>query len=193
MPAAGDTQVRFSRSYIFVDPKEHGSALMRSVKNTNGSVGTWRLSVDDEYIPDPDPGPGGGGGTVGTARVAADGNPTRIGELLYMKSNGDVSQAIADDPVKSRVIGVALNEVATGETVTYGTNVIVDIFDTASVVENDIGGILASGIDYYLSGNVLGKWTYTPDTTTVGNFRVQCGTAVGTNQMLVEIQGRTEI
>jgi len=193
MPAAGDTQVRFSRSYIFIDPKENGSLLMRSIKNTNGSVGTWRLSIDDEYVPDPDPGPGGDGGTVGTARIALGATSTQIGELLYMTENGEVAQAIANDAIKSRVIGVALEEKNVGETVYYGTNVIVDIFDTASVIENDTGGILASGVDYYLSGNELGKWTYTPDTTTVGNFRVQCGTAIGTNQMLVEIQGRTEI
>ena len=70
MPAPGDTQERFSRSYIFVNPDPsitflRGRDLVRNV----GTVGTWRLSLDDEYNPEPGPGPGpgGGGGTVGTA------------------------------------------------------------------------------------------------------------------------------
>ena len=73
MPAPGDTQERFSRSYIFVNPDPsitflRGRDLVRNV----GTVGTWRLSLDDEYNPEPGPGPGpGGGGTVGTAVLAA--------------------------------------------------------------------------------------------------------------------------
>ena len=193
MPAVGDTQVRFTRSYIFIDPKEGGSLEMRSVKNTNGSVGTWRLAIDDEYLGDGDNIPSEGSGTVGTARVAASAAPTKIGQLLYMTTVGEVAQAIANDVEKSSVVGVALEEVAVGETVSYGTNVIVDVFDTASVVENDIGGVFAPSVDYYLSANEAGKWTYEPDTTTVGNYLVLCGKAVGVNQMLVEVQARTEI
>lgn len=167
---------------------------MRSAKNTNGSVGTWRLAIDDEYLGDGDNVPSEGSGTVGSARVAASASgPTKIGQLLYMTTAGEVAQAIANDVEKSSVVGVALEEVAVGETVAYGTNVIVDVFDTASVVENDIGGVFAPSVDYYLSANEEGKWTYEPDTTTAGNYLVFCGKAVGVNQMLVEVQARTEI
>ena len=74
MPAPGDTQERFGRSYIFVNP-DPSITFLRGLPYAGnvGTVGTWRLSIDDEYIPGgggDDPG-GGGEGTVANAVLAA--------------------------------------------------------------------------------------------------------------------------
>ena len=60
-------------------------------------------------------------------------------------------------------------------------------------LDNDLGGVLATGFTYYLSAVKAGNWTITPDTTTPGAVVIQCGVANDTNQMLVEIQPATEV
>ena len=195
MPAPGDTQERFSRSYIFVNPDPsvtflRGRDLVRNV----GTVGTWRLSLDDEYNPEPGPGPGpGGGGTVGTA-VLGGGEPTTfVGSLMYIDGSGNLRHAKANNIATSQVVGVALEVKSQGEVCQYGTNVIIDVFDTANIVDNDIGGLFATGYNYYLSAVNAGNWTLTPDTTTPGSVVIQCGLANNTNQLLVEVQTPTEV
>lgn len=191
MPTAGDTQIRFGRSYIFIDPST-SSLLLREAPSA--TVGTWRLSLDDEYIDD------GGGGDDGpdgaataTAQVKAGEGIVLTGTLLYADSSGRVGRAIANDLAKSVVVGVALEEKSEGDTITYGSNLVIDLFNTASIIENDLGGLLAAGFHYYLSSNEAGKWTTTPDTITEGSFVVQCGTAIGTNKMMIDILDRTEV
>lgn len=191
MPAVGDTEVRFGRSYIFIDPIPQTVLL----KNTPAStVGTYRLSLDDEYINSDD---GGGSGPNGaattTAQIMNGEGIIKVGTLLYADSVGRVGRAIANDSMKSVVVGVALEEKNEGETITYGSSLVFDIFATADVVENDLGGLLATGFHYYLSPNEAGKWTTTPDTTTEGSYVVQCGTAIGTNRFMVDILDRTEV
>ena len=186
MPAVGDTLVRFGRSYVYLNPEDSGGTPI------SGRVGTYRLSVDDEYD-------GGGGsgpdtsGTTGTATVDSTEDAVVLNELLYIGSNGNAFKAKADDIATANVVGVALEAKNPGETVTFGTNVKIDIFDTASVVDNNNTGILAVGATYYLSATNKGHWTTTPDTTTSGAVVIQCGVCNSTNQLLVEIQTPTEI
>lgn len=190
MPAVGDTEIRFGRSYIFIDPTPQTVLL----KNTPAStVGTYRLSLDDEYIISGDDGSGPSGDSITTAQIMNGEGIIKIGTLLYADSVGRVGRAIANDSIKSVVVGVALEEKNEGETITYGSNLVFDIFATGEVVENDLGGLLATGFHYYLSSNEAGKWTTTPDTATEGSYVVQCGTAIGTNRFMVNILDRTEV
>ena len=193
MSVVGDTQTRFGRSYIFVNPDPSVSFLEGRQRNTAaGTIGTWRLAIDDEYVPDGGGGGGGGGsGTVKNATVALDSPAVAIGNLLYMKDNGSVALAKADSIDTSVVVGAATTAAAPGSSVTFATNAIVDIFNTGAVIDNDIT-LLARGFAYYLSAENAGNWTLTPDTTTEGTVVIQCGLAVDTNQMLVEIQTPTE-
>ena len=193
MPAPGDTQERFGRSYVFINPDLTVSFLRNvSAVSNVGTVGTWRLSIDDDYESGGDD-PGGGAGTVGTAVLAAGEPTTFIGSLLYLDVSGNLRHAKADDIATSRIVGAAMEVKSQGEVCKYGTNIILDIFDTASVIDNDLGGVLATGFNYYLSSSTAGNWTTSPDTTTKGNVVIQCGTASDTNQMLVEIQTHTEV
>ena len=198
MPAPGDTLERFGRSYIFVNPTPSITFLRGYVERdaSQGTVGAWRLSVDDEYVPDGGGGGGGGGGepgTVGTAQLAPDETTTDKGTLLYIDASGFARRAQADQLATSNVIGAATTITAPGNVVTYKTNIVLDIFDTGAVVDNDLGGVLATGFTYYLSAVNAGNWTITPDTTTPGAVVIQCGVANDTNQMLVEIQPATEV
>lgn len=187
MPAVGDTLVRFGRSYVYLNPEDSGGTPI------NARVGTYRLAVDDEYD--------GGGegeeidipGTTGTGTVDPTEDAVILNELLYFGDNGNLFKAKADSVTTSNVVGVALETAAPGETVTFGTNVKIDIFDVASVVDDNVSGILSRGATYYLSAVNKGHWTLTPDTTTPGNAVIQCGVCSGTNAMLVEIQALTEI
>ena len=185
MPAVGDTLVRFGRSYIFLNPEDSGGTPI------SGRVGTYRLSVDDEYDGGGSSGPDTSG-TTGTATVDSTEDAVVLNELLYIGANGNAFKAKADDIATSSVVGVALEAKNPGETITYGTNVKINIFDTG-VVDNNSTGILAVGATYYLSAANKGKWTTTPDTTTSGAVVIQCGVCNSTNQMLVEIQTPTEI
>ena len=196
MPAPGDTQERFGRSYIFVNP-DPSITFLRGLPYAGnvGTVGTWRLSVDDEYIPGggDDPGGGGGEGTVANAVLAVGEATTNIGTLLYIDNEGKARRAKADDIATSRVVGAAMTVANAGGVVKYGTNLILDVFNTEPVVDNDIGGLFATGYTYYLSAVNAGNWTLTPDTTTEGSVVIECGHATDTNRMLVEIQTPTEV
>ena len=196
MPAPGDTQERFGRSYIFVNP-DPSITFLRGLPYAGnvGTVGTWRLSVDDEYIPGggDDPGGGGGEGTVANAVLAVGEATTNIGTLLYIDNEGKARRAKADDIATSRVVGAAMTVANAGGVVKYGTNLILDVFNTEPVVDNDIGGLFVTGNTYYLSAVNAGNWTLTPDTTTEGSVVIECGHATDTNRMLVEIQTPTEV
>lgn len=194
MPAPGDTQERFGRSYIFVNPSPSISFLRGNERAEVGTVGTWRLSIDDEYIPGGGgDDPGGGEGIVANAVLGAGETTTDIGCLLYIDDEGKARKAKANDPATARVVGAAMSVANSGDVVQYGTNLILDIFNTEPVVDNDIGGLFATGYSYYLSAVNAGNWTLSPDTTTEGSVVIQCGQATDTNRMLVEIQTPTEV
>ena len=192
MAVEGDLKVRFTRSYIFLNPDPEVSFTGFTRAGSLGTVGTWRLSVDDE-----DDGPDNpdeeSKGTTGTALVAGDQPNIAVGNLLYLGNDGLARLADASDPDKSVVVGAALNTAAAGDVVTWARNVIADIFNTAAVVDNDTGGVFITGFKYYLSSENPGNWTLTPDTTTPGVVVLECGQSSNTNQMVVEIQTSTEI
>ena len=195
MPAPGDTQERFGRSYIFVNP-DPSITFLRGLPYAGnvGTVGTWRLSIDDEYIPGGGDDPGGGGeGTVANAVLAAGEATTSVGTLLYIDNDGNARRAKADNIATSRVVGAAMTVANAGGVVKYGTNLILDVFNTEPVVDNDIGGLFVTGNTYYLSAVNAGNWTLSPDTTTEGSVVIECGHATDTNRMLVEIQTPTEV
>ena len=185
MPSVGDTLERFGRSYIFLNP-ETGNIP------SAGLVGTWRLSVDDEYIDD-----GGDNEIVGDSIITATIDVTEedvlLGELLYITSSGTAKKAKADNVDTSQVIGVALADTPSGTVVTIGSNLKIDVFNTASIVDNDTTGLFVPGAPYFLSAVNKGQWTITPDTITPGVCVVQCGVANASNQIKIEVQPITEI
>ena len=181
MPNPGDTTERFGRSYIFLNPEPNGL----------GTVGTWRIRVDDTGTPPVD---GGGGGDVdlSSRAIVAPGSPAVVaGNLLYLNSSGQVELADASSITTSVVAGMAIEGKAAGELVEFTRNETKDIFDVASVIDGS-PTFLTPGATYFLSTNP-GKWTTTPDTTTSGVVVRACGLAIDNNKMTIEIQNATVI
>lgn len=182
MATQGDTKERFGRSYIYLVPT-----------GSNFDPGTWRVRVDDEGTPPIDGGGGGGDDTDLTFRavLANDETATIIGNLLYIDNAGQARKASAASIATAEVAGMALTATNPGELVTFGRNETKEIYDVATIVDGS-PGLLTPGGTYFLSMNP-GKWTTTPDTTTPGAVVRNCGVAMDTNQMSIEVQTATVI
>jgi len=186
MPSIGDTKVEFTRSYVFLNPP-----LAEGPANNELGVGAWRLSVDDTASGG---GGGGGGGGAITAQAVVDAtSPTIVkNQLIYITSTGTCKPAIATSLTTSKVAGVATETITAGNTLTYSRNLNIDITTTASVIDGSPAALVPNTW-YFLSSTNAGYWTTTPDTTTSGYVNIQCGLAIGTVQMSVEIQPPTVI
>jgi len=181
MANAGDTKERFGRQYIYLNPPPNGL----------GTIGTWRLRVDDEGTPPID---GGGGGDVDLSfrAVVAPGSPDiKLGNLVYLNALGQVELASAASLLTSAVAGMAIEGKAAGELVEFTRNEVKQIFNV-NVVVDGAPTFLSPGDIYFLS-MTPGNWTTTPDTTTPGAVVRSCGTALDTNQMSIEIQIATTV
>ena len=133
MPNVGDTKARFGRQYIYLNPAPNGT----------GTIGEWRLRIDDNGQPPITP---GGGTNLGyQATVAAD----------------------ASTIAESVVVGMATTQASAGALVEFTRNEIKTIFNVSAVVEG-APSALVPGAVYYLS-TIAGKWTTTPNATTAGS------------------------
>ena len=181
MANAGDTKERFGRQYIYLNPPPNGL----------GTIGTWRLRVDDEGTPPID---GGGGGDVDLSfrAVVAPGSPDiKLGNLVYLNALGQVELASAATLLTSAVAGMAIEGKAAGELIEFTRNEVKQIFNVNLVVDG-APTFLSPGDVYFLS-MTPGNWTTSPDTTTPGAVVRSCGTALDTNQMSIEIQIATTV
>lgn len=181
MPLPGDTKDRFGRQYVFLNPPPNGL----------GTVGTWRLRVDDTGTPPID---GGGGGDVDLSfrAVVAPGSPDiKTGNLIYLNNLGQIELASAASITTAAVAGMAIEGKSAGEICEFTRNETKDIFNVALVVDGAPVS-LDPGITYFLS-TTPGNWTTTPDTTTAGAVVRSCGLALDTNKMTIEIQTATVI
>ena len=182
MANVGDTKERFGRQYIFLNPPPNGL----------GTIGTWRLRIDDEGTPPVDGGGGGGDVDLSFRAVVAPGSPDiKIGNLVYLNALGQVELASASSLLTSAVAGMAIEGKAAGELIEFTRNEIKQIFNVNLVVDG-APAFLSPGDVYFLS-MTPGNWTTTPDTTTPGAVVRSCGTALDTNQMSIEIQIATTV
>ena len=181
MPNVGDTKDKNGRSYIYLNPETTSG-------DTVGTVGTWRLRVDDTGTPT-----GGGGGDDGpdltvTAIAAVN---IAAGQLVRINSDSKLVLADATSFANSVVAGMALETKLADAECKYTRNVVEDFFYAGSLVDGSPTNLTA-GITYYLS-TTPGNWTTTPDTTTTGAVVRACGVAAAGDKMSIEIQSATVI
>ena len=181
MANVGDTKERFGRKYIFLNPPPNGL----------GTIGTWRLRIDDEGTPPVDGGSGGDTDLSFRAVVAPGSPDIKIGNLVYLNALGQVELASASSLLTSAVAGMAIEGKAAGELIEFTRNEVEQIFNVNLVVDG-APAFLVAGEIYFLS-MTPGNWTTTPDTTTPGAVVRSCGTALDTNQMSIEIQIATTV
>jgi len=177
MPAIGDLQNKFGRSWIFLNPTDPAG------------VGGWRLTADNDYVPI-DPvitTPNGGSCVLDNSSPAL-----KKGQLIYIDAAGKGKPAIATSIVTARVAGVVLDDCNPNTTCTFARNGFVDITTPSDCIDNP-GSDLTINTYYYLSSTSAGNWTTTPNTTTSGYVVVNCGLATAGDKMLVEIQVPTVI
>lgn len=178
MAEIGELRTRFGREYIYLNPEPNGP----------GTVGTWRLRIDDSGTPiDPDnPDQGGGSATRGTGTAAID---LVVGQLVYVQANGLINLASAANEATANAVGMVEESKTAGEEVFFISNTIADLFNVGTLVDGSPAGLIP-GVTYYLS-TTPGNWTTTPDTTTVGAVVRSCGVAIDPSKMSVEIQTGT--
>ena len=174
MPNVGDSKARFGRQYIYLNPAPNGT----------GTIGEWRLRIDDNGQPPITP---GGSTDLGYQALVATGQPTIVaGNLVYLDSAGEAKLADASTIAESVVVGMATTQASAGALVEFTRNEIKTIFNVSAVVEGAPSALVPGSV-YYLS-TVAGKWTTTPNATTAGSVIRSCGTAVDTDKMSIEIQ-----
>ena len=170
MPAIGDTQVKFDRTYIWL-------------KGNANAPGAWRLTGNDNT-------PGASQdqsalqvtGTVASTRATILAN-----QLVYVNSSGAIDLADASAIATGRVAGAAIATAIANGPITYTRNTQVNITNPTAVVEG-APSTLEIGKYYYLSATSPGNYTRTPDTSTTGAVLVQVGLALDTANMTIEVQ-----
>ena len=180
MPNVGDTKDKFGRSYIYLNPAAASG-------DTVGTVGTWRLRVDDIGTPSG----GGGGGTTDLSVTAIAAVDIDAGQLVRIDSNGKLDLADASSVATGTVAGMAIEAKSAAAPCKYVRNMVEDFYYASSFVDGTPTN-LTPGTTYYLS-TTPGNWTTTPDTTTAGAVVRSCGVAVDTDKMSIEIQSATVI
>ena len=179
MPNVGDTKDKFGRSYIYLNPEA-------SSGDTVGTIGTWRLRVDDTGTPS-----GGGGGSADLSVTAITAVDINAGQLVYINASGELDLADASSVATATVAGMAMETKTASSPCKYVRNMVEDFF-YANLYVDTTPSNLTPGATYYLS-TTPGNWTTTPDTTTAGAVVRSCGVAVDTNKMSIEIQSATVI
>ena len=170
MPAIGDTQVKFNRTYIWL-------------KGNANAPGAWRLTGNDNT-------PGANQdqsslettGTVVSTRATIEAN-----QLVYVNSAGTIDLADASAIATGKVAGAAIATAVANGPVTYTRNMAVNITNPDVVVDG-APSTLEIGKYYYLSATNPGNYTRTPDTSTTGAVLVQVGLALDTANMTIEVQ-----
>ena len=170
MPAIGDTQVKFDRTYIWL-------------KGNANAPGAWRLTGNDNT-----PGANQDQSALETTGTVASTRATILAnQLVYVDASGAIDLADASAIATGRVAGAAIaNAVANGP-ITYTRNTAVNITNQSAVIDT-APSTLEIGKYYYLSATNPGNYTRTPDTSTTGAVVVQVGLALDTANMTIEVQ-----
>ena len=155
MPNVGDTKDKNGRSYIYLNPATAGG-------DTVGTVGTWRLRIDDTGTP----AGGGGGGSTELSVTAIAGVDRDAGHLGRINSSGQLELADASAVSTATVAGMAIETKSAAAPCKYARNRVEDFYYEGSFVDGSPTN-LTPGATYYLS-TTAGNWTTTHDTTTAG-------------------------
>lgn len=179
----GETRQRFGRSYVAYKPESEFADAMPS---------TWNLTYEEA---DSDSGPSDpyDGVQVLDVVLANPSNSTEIykpGTLIYVGNDGLGYRSSAANPDTAKVAGALLEAAAPGTTAKYARNAVIDIFETAGIIDGGYVTLIPNQY-YYLSDQNAGSWTLTPNTTDTGVTVIQCGQAVSISRMAVEIQQST--
>ncbi len=185
MPNVGDTQIKYGRSYVWLQPNTSITNLPDSA-----NPGVWRLNTDDDWITANE-----AGATVSfDALLDGSVNAVTIGQLLYVTTSGTVALADASSIATARVAGVATNAATAGQNVIVGTNANILVPDLSVCIDGALStDSLNIGDFYYLSSLNPGNWTATPDTTTQNKVVVPCGVAAAANRLAVDIETPTVV
>ena len=170
MPAIGDTQVKFNRTYIWLRGNPHAPGAWRLTGNDN----TPSASQDQSSLETT--------GTVVSTRATIAAN-----QLVYVNSAGTIDLADASTIATGRVAGAAVAAAIANGPITYTRNMAVNIVNP-SVVIDAAPSALEIGKYYYLSAVSPGNYTRTPDTSTAGAVLVQVGLALDSANMTIEVQ-----
>lgn len=178
----GTTLQRFGRSYVFFNPSLDVNDVM---------PGTWNLMYEDEAS---------GGSTDPFAGVQQlqvvlanpDNSSTALpaGTLIYVGNDGLGYKSQANNPETAKVAGALLQASVPGTTALYARNAVIDIFDTATLIDGTYSTLIPNQY-YYLSDTTAGNYTLAPDTTSIGQAVIQVGQAVSASRMAIETQQPT--
>ena len=170
MPAVGDTQIKFNRTYIWI-------------KGNPNAPGAWRLTGNDNT-----PGANQDQSALETTGIVASTRPSiAANQLVYVDSAGTIDLADASAIATGKVAGAAIAAAIANGPVTYARNVAINIINP-DVVIDDAPTSLEVGKYYYLSSTNPGNYTRTPDTSTSGAVLVQVGLAVDLGNIIIELQ-----
>lgn len=106
------------------------------------------------------------------------------GQPVYMKGNGHIDQAQADDLSTTRVVGILVSDATATTSATFVKDGSVSMADWTNVIGS---ADLTTGSIYYLSAGSPGLLTTTAPTT-AGQFVCKIGQAVSTTKLALEIQ-----
>lgn len=173
MPTIGDTKTIFGRTYVYVNP------------NQSLGPGTWLLSDDDNSGNNENNNSGSTVPIYGQAIVSING-PIIRGMLIYLNNAGEAVAAIANSDETSRIVGVATESANVGQVTEFTQNSVLDIFNSNAITDES-ANTFEVGKPYYLSATNAGFWTSVPSTQT-GHKIIQCGIAVDSNYMAVDIE-----
>ena len=167
MPAEGEFRNRFNRNYIWVIPDNLGP-------------GTWRLTADSEEAEPPTP------DDFFQATVDSNSPTVLEGQLVYITPSGTAALASSSSIATGRPVGVAANSATPNSLINIAANKVVSITNISVVVEGAPAQFEVGR--YYWLSTEPGKFTRDPDTTTSGSVLIQCGLAVSTSEIQIEIQ-----
>lgn len=108
----------------------------------------------------------------------------KIGNLIYLKSDGHMDLAKADNSSTAQAVGVAIEDANAAEACSYITEGQVERGDWTTIA--DVVS-LTPGVSYFSSAATAGKITATAPTI-VGQYVVRVGRAISATKLDIEIE-----
>lgn len=146
----------------------------------NLGPGTWRLTADSEEAEPPTP------DDFFQATVDSNSPTVLEGQLVYITPSGTAALASSSSIATGRPVGVAANSATPNSLINIAANKVVSVTNISVIVEGAPAQFEVG--KYYWLSTEPGRFTRDPDTTTSGSVLIQCGLAVSTSEMQIEIQ-----
>ncbi|MBW4692189.1 MAG: hypothetical protein KME27_10530 [Lyngbya sp. HA4199-MV5] len=122
----------------------------------------------------------GGGGSISTADAETD-SVCFSGQPLYLKANGHVALAQADNALEAQVCGLCVTAAAIGFSATYQFGAVLELSNWTAIVGTSS---LVVGQIYFL-GLTPGTLTTTPP---IAGFVVSIGQALTTQKLRIDLE-----